>query len=112
MKNLNYITNDLAVIVDTIIKHWGTSDYNAGGYQLQNGTDRTLCEGQTAGGEWILYAETNGNPAVLFEGEGEGFVELMTDANSDQTAEEVANLILDAIQNPELKEWAKGELCA
>jgi len=32
--------------------------------------------------------------------------------NGDQTAEEVTNLILDAIQNSELKEWAKGELCA
>ena len=112
MKNLNYITDDLAVFEDTIIKHWGTIDYNAEGYQLQNGADRTLCEGQTEDGEWILFAETNGNPAVLFEGDGEGFVELMTDANGDQTAEEVTNLILDCIQNSELKEWAKGELCA
>ena len=112
MKNLNYITNDLAVFEDTIINHWVTTDYNAEGYQMQNGADRTLCEGQTEDGEWILYAETNGNPVVLFEGEGEEFVELMTDANGDQTAEEVTNLILDAIQDSELKEWAKGVLCA
>jgi hypothetical protein len=112
MRNLNYITNDLAVLEDTIIKHWDTTDYNAEGYQLENGTDRKLCEGQTEDGEWILFAETNGNPVVLFEGEGEGFVKLMTNANGDQTDEEVTNLILDAIQNSELKEWAKGELCA
>jgi len=68
MSNLKYITNKLAVVKDTIIKHWGTTDYNAEGYQLQNGTDRTLCEGQTEDGEWILFAETNGDPVVLFEG--------------------------------------------
>ena len=112
MSNLNYITNDLAIKEESIIKHWDTTDYNAEGYQLQNGTDRTLCEGQTEDGDWVLFAETNSDPAVLFEGKGEEFIDMMTDINGSQTKEEVIDLILSAIQNADLKDWMKGELCA
>lgn len=112
MSNLTYITNDLAIKDESIIKHWDTTDFNAEGYQLQNGTDRTLCEGQTEDGDWILFAETNGGYAALYEGEEEEFIELMTDLNGSQTKEEVISLILNAIQNDDLKDWAKGTLCA
>lgn len=112
MSDLAYITNELAVKDDTIIKHWSTTDFNDDGYQLQNGTDRTLCEGQCESGEWILYADTNGDPVVLCEGEAEEFVSLMTDFNGDQTPEEVVKLILDCIQDAELKDWAQGVLIA
>lgn len=107
-----HIASGLAVDSDTIIKHWSTSDMDAQGYLTQNGTHRTLCEARARCGGWVLFAETNGDPAVLFEGEGDEFIELMTDSNSDQTREDVIKAILAAIQDPDLRDWASDTLNA
>jgi hypothetical protein len=101
-----YIASNLQVIDSTIRRHWTTYDRDDQCYLTQNGTDRTLCEARATSGEWVLFAETNGDPAVLFEGEADEFIELMTDANSDQTREEVTKAILDAIHDSDLRDWA------
>lgn len=108
----HHIASGLAVDTATIIKHWSTSDMDAQGYLTQNGTDRTLCEARATSGEWVLFAETNGDPAVLFEGEADEFIELMTDANSDQTREDVIKAILDAIKDSDLRDWTADTLNA
>jgi hypothetical protein len=101
-----YIASNLQVIDSTIIRHWNTYDRDDQGYLTQDGTDRTLCEARATSGEWVLFAETNGDPVVLFEGDGQEFVEIMTDANSDQTRDDVIKEILDAINDCELRDWA------
>jgi len=80
------------------------------GYLARNGTDRTLCEARATSGAWVLFAETSGNPSVLYEGGADDFVDLMTDSNSDQTREEVIRKIIDAIQDHDLRDWASDTL--
>lgn len=111
MSNLTYITNDLAIKDETIIRHWSTGDQDEQGYLVQNGTQRTLCEGQCESGEWILFADTNGDPVALYEGGGDEFIDLLTDDNGDQTKTEVVGLILGSIKDADLKDWAEGVLC-
>jgi len=108
-----HIDNNIAVTESTIIKHWSTADLDGQGYLTRNGADRTLCEARaTRGGAWVLFAKTNGDPSVLYEGGGDDFVDLMTDSNSDQTREEVIRKIIDAIQDQDLRDWASDILKA
>lgn len=106
------LASNLVVESDTILKHWTTSDMDYQGYLTQNGTARTLCEARAISGAWILFAETNGDPAVLYEGEADDFIALMTSANSDQTREDVIKAILDAIQDLNLRDWTADTLNA
>jgi hypothetical protein len=108
--NTYYLAKNLAVNTDTIIKHWETSDLDGNGYLQQNGTDRTLCEALTADGEWVLFAETNGDPVLLTEGNGDEFIDLLTSENSDESRDDIRKAILAAIKNPELRDWAATEL--
>jgi hypothetical protein len=74
-----YLTNNLAVIVRTIRKHAATCDSDKQGYCINNGTNRQLCSAIDTGHDYVIYAETNGNPVVLFEGEELDFVRLISD---------------------------------
>jgi hypothetical protein len=78
-----YITNDIAIIVGTIVRHTTTADFDRDGYLLNSGVNRTLCTAVSTKGELIIYAETNGDPVVLFEGHEVDFVRLISDQEDD-----------------------------
>ena len=109
---MTYLTNSLAVISDTIKRHWETSDLDEQGYLIQDGTQRTLCEGQLESGEWVVFADTNGDPVGLFEDAdaARDFIALLTSSNSDDTRESVIKAILDTIEDSDLRDWTADTL--
>jgi hypothetical protein len=74
-----YITNDIAIIVRTIVRHTTTADMGRDGYYVTSGANRILCSAVSTKGELIIYAETNGDPVVLVEGNEADFVRLISD---------------------------------
>ena len=80
MSNLRYLTNRLRIVTRSIRRHVTTADTNREGYLKTDGTNRTLCTAiDTDGFSIIVYAETNGDPVVLCEGDEIPFAQCVGD---------------------------------